>query len=64
MLFSYLFCCHNLHKIGNYFIFEPEQEKLAPLTKISSIHNLKIVTKLSRNVGPGSEKSLSPILFQ
>jgi hypothetical protein len=42
-----LFCSHKFHKIGNYFIFELEQEKLAPIDEISSIYNLKIVTKLS-----------------
>jgi hypothetical protein len=35
-----LFCSHKFHKIGNYFIFELEQEKLAPIDEISSIYKL------------------------
>jgi hypothetical protein len=71
-MFSSFFCSHKFHKIGNHFIFELEQKKLAPIDEISSIYNLKIVTKLSEMwfrirkklipyPGPGSKMHRIPV---
>jgi hypothetical protein len=42
------FCSHNLNKI-TFLIFL--QQKILPLAKNFSIFTLKIVTKLSKNIG-------------